>query len=593
MLSVIVKRQARRSLTSCRPLLQNAPKYDDAELLAGKLNRASYSAKRSKESYQWAERSSQEMEAEHNDRMARMMKLRAVFQGLFLVVGVGAAYTAYMQWPQIKSWWVAERSVLDDDAIEVLKKQSAKKREIEFPKIPASEPSSSEPGVYFWGSGRNDNKNSKFPLRVAHFDGQKLRDVCLSTQNGNLAIDKNGDLYTWDAKSKKLILADQDLVQAKSSSGVAYALTKKGELLVVPLTDHKLRSKFSHQQRSWLLPWRKYCHYDFKLETKDAFSGRRENKVTQFDVGKEHLVFLSNSGKAYTCATGLGESQEAAKSRGQFGVPTLSQFDPFPKSNKIYEIELLNHNAVGSEGVARTIKKIACGDYHTLALDSLGDLYSFGLNTHGQLGQPIRYDMEYLPFPKVVSGFSAHFPRDTYLRCVDVNASGDTSFVTIVPQDLHKFIRNKGSVSLQDDLDKITYFSFGGGISGELGNGNFKHCQQDPTKLKVVNEASKDSSTATIRPPKIVKWSCGSDHMLTELEDREVLAWGSNSQGQLGNGKKIKSCRPVNIPQLLEPGSNLSTSPERMQQHLLTSLKLIPGQTMVAGERSSCIYWQA
>ncbi|CEP64963.1 Fmp25p LALA0_S15e01332g [Lachancea lanzarotensis] len=592
MITRIVRRQAKRSLTNCRPLLQNVPKYDDAELLAGKLNKASYTAKRGKDTYQWAERSAQEMEEEHNDRMARMMKLRAVFQGLFLVVGVGAAYTTYMQWPQIKSWWLAEKSILDDDAIELLKKRRDEKTLLEFPKIPASEPPSSVPGVYYWGSGRNDHKNSKFPLRVAHFDGQKLRDVCLSTENANLAIDKNGDLYTWNTKSKKLILADQDLLSAKSSNGVAYALTKKGDLLIVPLADPKQRSKFLRKHRSWLRPWRRHCQYDHKLDTKNAFSGRHENKITHFDVGKEHLVFLSNTGKAYTCATGLKEAQEA-KSRGQFGVPILSQFDPFPECNKIYEIELLNHSTAGSEGVARTIKKVTCGDYHTLALDSLGELYSFGLNTHGQLGQPIRYDMEYLPFPKVVSGFSAHFPRDTYLKCVDVNASGDTSFVSVVPQDIHKLIRSRGNESLRDDLDKVTYFSFGGGISGELGNGNFKHCQQDPTKLKVVNEASNDSSAPNFRPSKIAKWSCGTDHVLAELENGEVLAWGSNTQGQLGNGKKIKSCRPINIPQLLEPGNELSSSQENMQKHLLTTLQLLPGQTIKAGERSSCIYWDA
>ncbi|SCU79228.1 LAME_0A07822g1_1 [Lachancea meyersii CBS 8951] len=592
MLSVPFKRLAKRSLTNYRPLFKNVPKYDDAELMAGKLNKASYVSKRGKDSYQWVERSAQEMETEHNEKMARMMKLRAALQGILLVAGVGVAYTAYMQWPQIQGWWLAENSKLDDNAIELLVKQKEKRRQVEFPKIPPTESPSTVPGVYYWGLGRNDNRNSKFPLRVSHFDNQTLRDVWLSPENGNLAVSDKGDLYVWDTNSKTLILPDQDIIVAKASNGVAYAQTKKGDILIVPLADEKERNRLLCMKRSWLLPWKKYCQYDFKLDTKSAFSGRSENKVRQFDVGKDHLVFLSNAGKAYTCATGIRE-QNGAKSRGQFGVPSLSQFDPFPKCNKVYDIELLNHNTVGNGGSARTIEKIACGNYHSLALDSVGEVYSFGLNTHGQLGQPVSYDMEYIPYPKRIVGFNAHFPRDTYLKCVDIKAGGDTSFVSVVPQDIHKFFRNKGNVSLQENLDKITYFAFGGGISGELGNGNFKHCQQEPTKLKVVNDIVENGSIAVQRPAKIEKWSCGSDHCFTELENHEIVAWGSNSQGQLGNGKKIKSCKPVKIPEILEPDNEVGSTHDQMQKHLSSTLRLLPGQTIVAGEKSSCIYWEA
>ncbi|SCU83537.1 LADA_0C12024g1_1 [Lachancea dasiensis] len=586
-----VIRPCRRSIVSCTPLYKNTPRFDDAELMASKLNNAAYTAKRSKEDYQWAEKSAQEVENEHNDRMARMMKISAALRGLFVVAGLGAAYTLYMQWPQIKGWWLATGSKLDDNAIEVLKKRKEKKRQMEFPTIPADEPGSSVPGLYYWGYGRNDGKNSKFPLRVPQFDGEKLSDVFLSAENGNLAINDRGDLYLWDTASRKLILGDQNLVSVKGSNGVAYALNKKGELLVIPVADDIERSRFVKTMRSWLLPWRTYCKYERKLDTTQIFTNRGENKVVQFDVGKDHLVFISNAGKAYTCATGVKRSP-GIKSKGQFGVPTLSQFDPFPECNKVYEIELLNHGVSDSGNASKKIEKIACGNYHTLALDSLGELFSFGVNTHGQLGQPISYDMEYIPFPKKVTNFSGHFSRDTYLRVVDINAGGDTSFATVLPQDVHKYFKNKGNVALEEDIDKITYFAFGSGISGELGNGHFKHSQQEPTKLKVVNDITDGASTVLPRSSKIAHWACGKEHVFCQLENNEVVTWGSNSEGQLGNGKKIKSCRPINIPQLLEPGTVLKNG---IEQNTAASnkLRLSPGQVLVAGDLSSCIYWKA
>ncbi|CUS22768.1 LAQU0S06e05578g1_1 [Lachancea quebecensis] len=588
MLTRSLARPFRRGIVSCRPLYKNVPKFDDAELLADELNHGSYKAKRRRGDFEWADRSSQEMEKEYQDRMAKMMKLSAALQGLLIVAGLGAAATAYMKWPQIKGWWITRDMKLDDDAIEQIKRRKERKRALDFPIIPTTALPSSEPGLYFWGAGRNDGQNQRFPLRIPHFDHRKLRDVALSSVDGNLAINDKGDLISWDAKSMHMVLEGQNLVKVKASNGAAYALNKRGEILVVPLRDAAKRSDNVKWHRSWLLPWKKYCQYKWKLDTKNAFAGRSEKRVTDFDVGKDHLLFISNAGKAYVCATGI-TPPEKAKSRGQFGVPALSQFDRFPELNKVFEVELLNYGVGGDKVVTRTIQKVACGDYHSLALDSLGDVFSFGQNTHGQLGHPISYDMEYVPFPKKVGNFNAHFTRDTHLRCIDIHCGSNTSFVSVVPQDVHKYFRNKGKVSLEEELDKVTYFSFGNGIHGELGNGHFKHSQQEPTKLKVVNDLPESAEAKAPKRLKISEWSCGGEHFFCRLEDDEIVAWGSNDAGQLGNGKKIKTCKPTNIPKLLEPGTS------RPEQLLDVSgfLHLAPEQHIVAGENSSCIYWKA
>lgn len=566
-------------------LLKNSPKFDDAELLAGKLTTDLYKAKRSKEDFQWSPKSNVEAEKEYAERMEKFMKLSAAFQGLLIVVGLGVASTVYMKWPQIKGWWLAKDFRLDDDAIEQLKKHKHKKALLEIPYIPEDQKPSSVPGLYYWGADGRGN-SIKFPTRVPWFNDQYLRDVALSEVSPNLAIDAKGNLLAWDRKSCDMLLPGQDLVQVKISNDVAYALNKRGQILVIPLKDKFERKRNTQWRRSWLMPWKKHCHYRWKLSTSPCFREKGEKMITQYCVGKEHLIVLSNVGKAYVCATGVEPACDA-KSRGQFGVPTLSQFDQFPDCNELYEIELLN-NAVGQNKInQRKIVQIACGDHHTLARDSIGELYSFGLNTNGQLGQPISYDMETVAFPKKVGNFSAHFPRDTFLKCADIHCSGNTSYVSVVPQDMRAYFKNQGKVA-DEDSAKITYFSFGIGIHGELGNGHFKHSQSEPTKVKILND-TKDSKFGG----RVKEWACGENHVLCKLENGNVVAWGSNDKGQLGNGKRIKSCKPFNIPKLLEPGIRYSKDPENLIYGSENFMKLSDEQSITAGGNSSCIFWKA
>lgn len=61
-------------------------------------------------------------------------------------------------------------------------------------------------------------------------------------------------------------------------------------------------------------------------------------------------------------------------SRGQLGYP-----DIVLRSDKPIRIEFF-------DDLPSTIQSIACGGWHSLALTSDGDLYTFGWNTVGQLG---------------------------------------------------------------------------------------------------------------------------------------------------------------------------------------------------------------
>lgn len=552
----------------------NAPRFDEAEIMSSNLTSQRYAPKKSVKDYEWPDQSQEEQEKEYQDRYEKFMKLSAALQGLLVVAGVGVAATVYTKWPQIKGWWLMKDKRVDDNTLEKLVKKKAQKNAADIPVIAASEPGFEVPGLYYWGDQQNTGKKNAqglcFPRRNASFDGKYLRDVCLSKVNGvqrNLAIDDQGDLLEWSAKECRCILPDQNLVSVKVSNSVAYALNKRGEILIVPL-DSDGRLGHMSQKRSWLLPWKRYTDYDFKLRTNDAFKGRGEKRVSSFDTGREHLILISNTGKAYSCATGA-KQPENARPRGQFGLPTLSHFDGFPPINKLFEIELLNKGLSDERTVeTRKIEQVACGDYHTLARDSNGSIFVFGLNQYGQLGLPILYDIEQVPYPKVLKRFNSYFTRDTDVRCIDVHCCGETSFVTLAA---------RAPVSTKDKqvtVDAISYFAFGNGQYGELGNGNFKNSQSEPTPVKSIGG-------------NIEEWSCGSSHILCKLKGGDVVAWGSNDHGQLGTGKRIKQGKPVSIPDILKPGG--STTPEEVYQ---TKLKLAPEQHIASGEDFSCIYWK-
>ncbi|SCV02279.1 LAMI_0G17502g1_1 [Lachancea mirantina] len=568
--------QAIRGFSKTRSIFKNVPKYDDADLMAGRLNHDIYTAKRLKTDFQWSEQSSAQKEKEHQERIEKVLRLTAVLQGALFLAGIGAAGTLYLKWPQVKAWWVKGDSKLDDTIIEKLKSQRQKKAATEIPFIPADQQPSSVPGVYYWGRDES-GKPQKFPLRVTQFDGQYVRDVALTDLKKNLAIDNKGDLLQWGDNGCEPLLCDQDLIKVKISNYVAYCLNRRGEILIVPLEEEILRRHHSDFKRSLLTPWKKACRYNWKLPTDELFN--KGEKIVDFDVGKEHLVCSTNWKKAYSCATGL-QPLENSKSKGQFGVPELSQFDPYPECHELHDIELLNYSVVGDKVIKRNITKIACGDYHTLAIDDAGDLYSFGLNTYGQLGQPISYDTECVPFPKRVTSGNAHFPRDSLVRYFDIHCSGNASYAGVKPHRVKHVVNNK-FVDLSSEKTDVVYFSFGNGLNGELGNGHYKHSQNEPTKIKFEMQASN---------PLVKEWSCGSNHNMCKLENDEVVTWGLNDFGQLGNGKKIKSCKPMSIPKILEPGSTyeenvaILSSPKKR-------LLLGPNQHIKAGNNSSCIFW--
>jgi alpha-tubulin suppressor-like RCC1 family protein len=157
------------------------------------------------------------------------------------------------------------------------------------------------------------------------------------------------------------------------------------------------------------------------------------------------------------------------------------------------------------------IVQISAGIYHSLALDSNGKIYAWGLNNNGQLGNGKITNISYVP--------------------VEVDTSGvldGKNIVQVIAGIYH-------SLAL-DSNGKV--YSWGGNVYGILGNGS-----TDTSTVPVeVADGSVDFTSKNI-----TQVSCGQNHSLALDENGRVYSWGSNTYGILGNGSTNNSNVPVEV----------------------------------------------
>ena len=151
------------------------------------------------------------------------------------------------------------------------------------------------------------------------------------------------------------------------------------------------------------------------------------------------------------------------------------------------------------------IAGIAAGANHGLALRDDNTVTAWGYNAGGQLG----------------SGVDSNSER--YFVAV----SGLTNVVAIAAGDYH-------SIALKQDG---TVWAWGLNVDGQIGQGN----TTTPRYLTPVPVIGLTGVTAI---------AAGGRHNLAVRADGSVVAWGSNSSGQLGDGTTTNRSAPVAVPAL-------------------------------------------
>jgi len=208
---------------------------------------------------------------------------------------------------------------------------------------------------------------------------------------------------------------------------------------------------------------------------------RRLGEVDQLAMGDAHSLALLADGEVME----WGETVDTQLGHGDNEHTDLPELVP------------------GLSGVTA----IAAGEKHSLALLSDGTVVAWGANDDGQLGDGNTHDSE---TPEPVSGLSG---------VVAIAAGGNDSLAL---------------------LGDGTVLAWGAGESGQLGDG--------------LSENS-DVPVAVSGLHEVTQVSAGFNFGLALLNDGEVRSWGANGDGQLGVGKACgcsKSLMPVAVKGLSE-----------------------------------------
>lgn len=254
-------------------------------------------------------------------------------------------------------------------------------------------------------------------------------------------------------------------------------------------------------------------------------SGLQDVKVCQLAGGKAHCVALSLDGQLFSWGMrgdaefAYGELGRSSSSNARLGhrrTPTpqgrpesdsdRGGLSPSTSPRKQDMAASIPHFVQVSKDLF--FAKIACGRHHSAAVTNKGDLYTWGRNFEGQLGQSLRTLSSELnavvhgicAWPKYVSAFLSK-PRVADVCCGDL-------FTVVLLED--------GSI-----------YRFGERFVGVTHASTSE--EKYSSELRLLIRGGSDGSPFT-------GIACGSAHALAVTSGGEIFAWGLNTYGQLGLG---------------------------------------------------------
>lgn len=155
------------------------------------------------------------------------------------------------------------------------------------------------------------------------------------------------------------------------------------------------------------------------------------------------------------------------------------------------------------------VSRVGAGGSHTLALMNNGTIKAWGRNFDGELGNAMQ----------TTSG--------CYCEMSIVDVLGMTDVIAVA----------SGNISSHALKNDGTVWGWGGDNFGQLGDGNANltgcFCELNPVQAVGLTGITAIAS--------------GSFHMLALKSDSTVWTWGSNSNGQLGDGTTNSSATPTQI----------------------------------------------
>jgi alpha-tubulin suppressor-like RCC1 family protein len=344
------------------------------------------------------------------------------------------------------------------------------------------------PLTYSWGNNRSgqlglgSEVSVAFPHVVEDLKREKVHSIWTSSQcNSSTAITEKGEVLTWGSGLDNILghNLNESNVLIPTSANLQQSFKK-----IAPGGGHMLALTNDGRVWSWGLDDCGQCGQEIIKKSGNArdfrpsvLRGRSpgqvlniESRVVDISSGKYFSLALTESGEVLSWGMGR-EYALGHNSRDTIKVPT-----------KISSLS------------SSKIIQISAGRNFAVALDDQGNVFSWGTNDYGQLGQGQTDRFKSIP------------EKVRFLSNVVQIACGDFHVLALT---------SSGEV-----------YSWGSGSDGQLGIGTTSN-QSTPTLIKSL--------------PKISKINCGGGHSGFITSDFQLLMCGRGVDGQLGRQGKNES----------------------------------------------------
>lgn len=222
--------------------------------------------------------------------------------------------------------------------------------------------------------------------------------------------------------------------------------------------------------------------------------------IVSITVGEAHTCASSSSGNIY-CWGANGD--------GELGNNSTTG------SNTPVEV-----SGVGGTGYLSGIVSVAALEFDTCASSSSGNVYCWGINESGQLGVNTHSG------PQICSTLAC---SDTPLEVLGVGGTGNLSGIANIAVGLEHVCASSSSGNV---------YCWGSNGSGELGNNS---TTESDTPVEVLGVGGTGNLSG------VVNITAGEWYSCAQLSSGNEYCWGSNSNGQLGNNTTTESNTPVEV----------------------------------------------
>ena len=398
-----------------------------------------------------------------------------------------------------------------------------------------------EGNIWSWGynSGGQlgnglEGEDVLIPTKVTN--GTKYIQIEVGYGRNSLALDNEGNIWSWGEND------DGALGNGKRKENV---------LIPTKVTSGKKYVQISAGYENSLA-----------LDEEGNIWGCGENDYGQLGLEQTAMYWTQTTVKLNKISTN-GEDSAGLDEKGNiwtWGYNNNGQIGNGQKGDGIYHVPIQVTN--GIEYV-----QVSVGDSHMIALDSEGNIWSWGNNREGQLGNGSKGEDVLVP-TKVTNGIKyTQISADQHCLALDEEGNiwswgsnskgqlgnGESGFDknVLIPTKItngttYTSIVAGNSITLALD-NEGNIWAWGDNDDGKLGNGESGYNENVvliPTKI--TNET------------KYKQISAGFDHSLALDEEGNIWSWGGNSSGQLGNGKSGYS-ENVLIPTKITNGTKYTS----------------------------------